>query len=176
MGDRIVVMDGGEIQQVAGPADIYDRPANYFVAQFIGEITMNFADVTIEGDTVTSDEFGFQFSLDEEVADGEYLLGIRPEDVELVAPENGTGTATVDVTEPTGSEAVVYLMDSRDTRVAVDEESEFAVVVDRTNLPAEGVEIGFHIPPEKIHLFDPDTGEAVYHGRAKHRDAVTPTA
>jgi multiple sugar transport system ATP-binding protein len=176
MGDRIVVMDGGEIQQVAEPADIYDRPANYFVAQFIGEITMNFADVTIEDGTVTSDEFGFQFSMDGDVEDGEYLLGIRPEDVELVAPESGTGTATVDVTEPTGSEAVVYLTDSRETRVAVDEESEFAVVVDRTNLPAEGSEIGFRIPPEKIHLFDPDTEEAVYHGRAKRTDAVTPTA
>ncbi len=176
MGDRIVVMDGGEIQQVAEPANIYDRPTNYFVAQFIGEITMNFAHVAIEGDTVTSDEFGFQFSLDDAVEDGEYLLGIRPEDVELVDPEDGTGTATVDVTEPTGSEAVVYLTDSQDTQVAVDEESEFAVVVDRTNLPAEDSEIGFRIPEDRIHLFDPETEEAVYHGRAKRTDAVTPTA
>jgi len=176
MGDRIVVMDGGEIQQIAEPAEIYDQPANYFVAQFIGEITMNFADITIKDGTVTSDEFGFQLSMDDAVEDGEYLLGIRPEDVELVEPESGTGTATVDVTEPTGSEAVVYLTDSRETQVAVDEESEFAVVVDRTNLPAEGSEIGFRIPPERVHLFDPDTEAAVYHGQAKRRDAVTPTA
>jgi len=176
MGDRIVVMDEGEIQQVGRPAEIYDRPDNYFVAQFIGELTMNFAEVTLEDGRVTSDEFGFQLSMDDEVKDGKYLLGIRPEDVELVEPGTGTGTATVDVTEPTGSEAVVYLNDSRETRVTVDQESEFAVVVDRTNLPAEGNETGFRIPNDRIHLFDPDTGESVYHGRAKRTDAATPTA
>jgi len=166
MSDRIVVMDEGEIQQVGQPAEIYDRPVNHFVARFIGELTMNFAEVTLEDGHVTGEDFSFEFAgKSPDVPDGEYVLGIRPEDIEL-GGDNPAGTAEVVVTEPTGSEAVVYL----------EKTHEYAVRIDRTDVPQIGDEIDFYIPQEKIHLFDPETGEAVYHGRAKRTETVTTPA
>jgi len=256
MGDRIVVMDEGEIQQVGRPAEIYDRPDNHFVAQFIGELAMNFAEVTLEDGQITAEDFAFEFDADGHgVSDGEYVLGVRPEDIEF-RRDDAAGTAEVVVTEPTGSEAVVYLEETHEYMVTADREriagvtsvetvpgsateeadrfhwtnvsigngtvrsdefrfelpadapdfeegdyrigvrpedldrnsssdrvtvafektNEYAVRVDRAEVPAIGEEIGFHVPQGKIHLFDPDTGEAVYHGRAKRKDALTPTA
>ena len=159
MGDRIVVMNDGEIQQVDTPAEIYDRPINQFVARFIGELTMNFADVTIENGRAWGDDFTVDLVDDEELPeDGEYVLGVRPEDITLSNDTESTaGSATVAVTEPTGSEAVVYL----------EAEDEWSVKTSRDHVPEVGAEVGFDIPPEKIHLFDPDTKETIYHGRDK---------
>ena len=133
MGDRIVVMDGGEIQQIDEPADVYDRPENYFVAQFIGELTMNFAEVTVENGTVSSENFSFSFPGEgPDLADGTYLLGIRPEDVELRPDGEVSGTATVEVTEPTGSEAVVYLENEHEYTALIERESVSSVTAVET--------------------------------------------
>jgi len=166
MGDRIVVMHEGEIQQVDTPAEIYDRPTNRFVAQFIGELTMNFADVTIENGTVRGDDFEFELPADDALPkDGEYILGIRPEDI-VLGGDRGTETATVAVTEPTGSEAVVYLEAS----------NEWSVKTSRDRVPTVDSEVGFDVPAEKIHLFDPVTEKTVYHGRAKREEVTKPPA
>jgi multiple sugar transport system ATP-binding protein len=161
MGDRIVVMHQGEIQQVDTPAEIYDRPRNQFVARFIGELTMNFVDVRVAEGTLHGEGFSVDTAGEGvDVPDGEYVLGIRPEDIVLDEGRNPAGTAHVTVTEPTGSEAVVYLEGATD----------WSVKTSRDRVPAVDAEVSFDVPIEKIHLFDPGTGETVYHGRAKREN------
>src|SRR4030081_482522 len=88
MGDRIVVMSAGKVQQVDTPQTLYERPANMFVAGFIGSPAMNFINVTVSGDgrAGLSGE-GFQLQMPEQVLSGagakngqEVVLGVRPED------------------------------------------------------------------------------------------------
>jgi len=147
MGDRIVVLDGGELQQVAPPEECYDRPNNIFVASFIGSPAMNFFEVTLSdaGTRVVGD--GFAVALDSvDVPDGSYTLGVRPEDFTV---RDGAGlTATVEVVEPMGSDNFLYLITDAGER--------FNARVDSDFRPAEGdaVELGF--PTAAIHLFDAD--------------------
>ncbi len=88
MGERIVVMNGGRIQQVAPPLEVYEHPANPFVAGFIGTPPMNLFPGTLFGR-------------------GEELVGIRPEHLSLAA--EGALTAVVDFSEPLGSETLVHV-------------------------------------------------------------------
>jgi|APHM01.1.fsa_nt_gi carbohydrate ABC transporter ATP-binding protein, CUT1 family (TC 3.A.1.1.-) len=160
MADRIVVMHDGMIQQMDVPGEIYDRPVNEFVARFIGEPTMNFADVNITNGRISGADF--RFKIDDATAnldDGEYRLGIRPEDIVLEDTTMASGEAEVVVTEPTGSDAVVYLQG----------ENEYSVVTSRQDLPEIGSVIPFRIPGEKIHLFDANSKKTVYHGPAKQQ-------
>jgi multiple sugar transport system ATP-binding protein len=132
LGDRIVVMSKGHVQQIDTPMNLYDHPRNRFVAGFIGSPAMNFVDGTIS--TVDRKQFiadGNAFTLDlpdalvarmEGLSDTPVTLGIRPEDVS-VAPESGpplfTGESTIvhppitapaklDIVEALGNEAFVY--------------------------------------------------------------------
>ena len=123
MGDRIVVMRDGLIQQVADPLAIYERPANWFVASFIGSPPMNFLSGTIQaiGDKVFFNEGQFKLRVVDEMMpklashDGKDVkLGIRPEDLYdklfiAEAPAESTVTATVEVVEPMGSEIYLHL-------------------------------------------------------------------
>ena len=126
MGDRIVVMKDGVIQQVNTPQNLYDFPCNMFVAGFIGSPQMNFLDATLvkEGDTFYCD-FGDQKMPipAEKIAANEGLdayvgkavkVGIRPEDIDddvayVAAHPQETFEADVDVSEPMGSEVYLYL-------------------------------------------------------------------
>ena len=167
MADRIVVMNEGTVQQVDEPGEIYDRPVNQFVARFIGELTMNFAQVTLEDGEIHGEDFSIEFQpAGSKLEDGEYILGIRPEDIILDEEATASGHAEVVVTEPTGSDAVVYL----------EAENDYSVTTPRENVPDRGTTISYTIPSEKIHLFDPRTKETVYHGPAKRRDDATKVA
>ena len=90
MGDRIVVMNAGEVQQVDAPMNVYERPANPFVASFIGTPPMNlFPPGTIDPDRIT---------------------GLRPEHIAVEPEESGKGIeAVVDIVEPLGSETLVHV-------------------------------------------------------------------
>ncbi len=156
MGDRIAVMNDGRILQSGGPKDIYNRPNSEFVARFIGQPTMNFATIEYDGDSIKGDVFEFGLATDQHLDRGEYVLGIRPEDL-VLDPAEPAGTATVAVTEPTGSEVIIYL----------ETPNELTLKSDAVEEPGIGAEVAFGVPPEKIHLFDPETGETVYHGRLK---------
>jgi multiple sugar transport system ATP-binding protein len=167
MGDRIVVMKDGVIQQVADPITLYDKPRNKFVAGFIGSPSMNF----IEGAIVKRstglffNEDNFQVKLTEEMASQvashegqEMILGIRPEDIydkvyaTNPSPDN-TITATVEVVEPMGSEAYLYLTTGKTPFVArVDTHEQVEVNTD--------IELVFDMA--KAHLFDVTTGETIY--------------
>jgi multiple sugar transport system ATP-binding protein len=140
LGWRVTVMRDGRIQQVAPPMELYRRPANRFVAEFVGSPAMNF----LPADVLPRMES----------ASPEATLGIRPHDVRIVEPGRGDLDALVDVVEPRGSELLVYLRlggeaDGTPLRVVappeppIEEERQVGVVLDR----------------ERLHWFDRETGE-----------------
>jgi len=116
MGDRIAILDDGELQQVGTPLECYHRPKNLFVAGFIGDPPMNFLQVTNEDGTLI--DHSFEYPLPPQVASAvegtdSLVLGVRPEDIELEPDQSRaddhTISATIDVVEPMGDENVVYL-------------------------------------------------------------------
>ncbi|WP_411963695.1 ABC transporter ATP-binding protein [Haloferax sp. YSMS24] len=155
MGDRIAILDGGKLQQVATPLEAYHRPANRFVAGFIGEPSMNFFEMDVEGDSLVHDAFTYALSDSTQAALGgveRVTLGIRPEDIELVADPNGDHTyqTTVDVVEPMGNENAVYLQFDDDTR--------FVATIGGMRQVQSGETVNVQIPEDAVHIFDAETG------------------
>jgi multiple sugar transport system ATP-binding protein len=108
MADKIVVMNNGHIEQAGRPLDLYDRPANLFVAGFIGSPAMNMVKGTVTGGKLRMDD-GTEWPLPMNGAkpkEGPAIYGVRPEHLQL---DSGGIPATVQVVEPTGSETQVLM-------------------------------------------------------------------
>jgi multiple sugar transport system ATP-binding protein len=156
MADKIVVMQGGHIEQVGAPLDVYDRPVSTFVAGFIGSPAMNMLDAVVrhEGGTVWADVAGTRLALEARVEDGRPLtLGLRPE--HLLPGDDGVPgglPGVISVVEPTGAETYVV------ARVA--EREVTAVVRDRRAL-RPGEPIRLRPDPAMMHLFDKETGRRI---------------
>ncbi|MFB6160790.1 MAG: ABC transporter ATP-binding protein [Haloferacaceae archaeon] len=163
MADRIVVLDDGELQQIGTPKQVYYRPANEFVADFIGSPSMNFFDVEVRrsGTQTTLVGDGFEYHVSEQFAEAldvgnAYRLGVRPEDVSVAdSASTKSISATVDVVEVVGSDNFIYF------DVAG---SECRARTSITVEPSEGTEAEITFDEEKIHLFEAGSGEAVLHG------------
>jgi len=163
MGDRIVVMRDGLIQQIDTPQKLYDHPINEFVAGFIGSPSMNFMDCTIvEENGIYADAGIFKVKIPEEFDLSKYIgkdvtFGIRPEDlhdrefIKDVKPEN-TFTAKVEVREPMGSDVFLYL--EKDGK-------EILARVNAATKAEEGKEIEIAIDANKMHLFDKTTKKTI---------------
>jgi multiple sugar transport system ATP-binding protein len=154
MGHRIAVMNQGQIQQVATPLDLYNRPANRFVAGFIGSPPMNFIPVQVQAPFLLIHS-EFRLSLPSEWDDRlvpydhrEALLGIRPEHLSLAlpAPKNIRGHVTH--MEALGSETYLTVQGEGLTVLAKIPPDEVVRV---------GDQVWLAIAPEKAHLFDPTT-------------------
>jgi multiple sugar transport system ATP-binding protein len=163
MADKIVVMHDGLVEQIGAPLDLYDRPANQFVAGFIGSPAMNFIKGTVRvGDKprVETDS-GVAMPLPEtaEVQDGQPVVyGLRPEHIRL----DGTGVpAQVIVTEPTGSEihVVARLGDAGQARNGRGQEINCLFRERLSFTPGETI----HIAPQPAlaHLFEESTGRRI---------------
>ncbi|WP_420705292.1 ABC transporter ATP-binding protein [Kamptonema sp. PCC 6506] len=168
MGDRIAVMNQGQIQQVAKPLELYNQPANLFVAQFIGSPPMNFLPVQFTAPLLVSHP-QFRFTLPEIWAmarrgtpplqsyDGRSLiLGIRPEHLSISPPATKNLLVEVEIIEALGHETYLWvcLAEAREIRLQVRIGSERSVSL--------GEKLWLAIAPDKIHLFDPDTGLAIF--------------
>ena len=148
MADRIVVMNGGFVEQVGSPLDLYDHPANLFVAGFIGSPSMNILSGRIEnGIFRTPDGTTFSVPGKEGVGNRDIRLGIRPEHLSL--DPNGL-TAEIVTVEPTGSETQVVLRLGGHDVVGVFRERIMQA-------PGEKLVVG--IDATRVHLFDPETGK-----------------
>lgn len=159
MGDRIVVLKDGRVQQIDSPLNLYNSPANRFVAGFIGSPAMNFIRGTIENDQglifVASDlrlpvDDSHAASLKEWV-NGPIEIGIRPEDI---YPANGesvqaTASLTVEVVEPMGNEIFLYLKAGSQTITAR--------TVPTVN-PVVDEPFAVYFDMKKAHYFDPESG------------------
>jgi len=155
MSDRIVILAEGHIQQVGTPDEIYNRPANLFVADFIGSPAMNFFNVELDGSSLSGE--GFTYPVPKDIAESvrdsttnsKLTLGIRPEDISITdSPTDQTIQATVDVVEPVGSDNYIY------TQVA-DQDVTLRVSSEVKPTPGDTVSIQFDVG--NIHLFDTET-------------------
>jgi len=171
MGDRIVVMRDGFIQQVDSPLNLYNNPVNMFVAGFIGSPAMNFLDAKLvkEGDTYYLEGNGdFKIAIpankvEENPAIKEYVgkdvvFGIRPEDledasvVEKPVTADNSYMASVEVVEPMGSEIYLYL--------TVNEHSMIARV-DAHSTAKVGDNVKLYVNTNNLHVFDAETELAI---------------
>jgi multiple sugar transport system ATP-binding protein len=162
MGDRIAIMKVGQLQQVAQPLELYNKPANLFVAEFIGSPPMNFLSVQFTAPLLIYHP-QFRFTLPDIWAkslqqyDGRGLiLGIRPEHLSIHPPATKNLSVQVEIVEALGHET--YL------RVCL---TEAPVVRMQVRVPPErsirvGEELWLAIAHDKIHLFDPDTELAIF--------------
>ena len=183
MGDRIAILNGGELQQVATPLEAYHEPANRFVASFIGEPSMNFFEVELQGDRLTHDHFEYPLSEDvrKDLGDATHVtLGIRPEDIELVDTTEGDHDfrTVVDVVEPVGSGNNIYLAfegtESNTAELETDESRTFVATIGGLRHVEAGQPAVARIPEEAIHLFDADTGRALRNRSLENAELVEP--
>jgi multiple sugar transport system ATP-binding protein len=147
MADRIVILKAGVVQQVGTPEQVYQRPANRFVAGFIGSPTMNFFDVTVEGDGVRlRDGTRFAVPAASRAGRGDAVLGVRPEHLRVLPAGEPGLKVTVSVVEPLGSDTLVYFECDGSRHVA-------RVAPELHVQPGAAVNLG--IAEGKAHLFEP---------------------
>ena len=164
MADKIIILKDGIVQQTGKPQEVYDYPANMFVAGFIGSPAMNFLDVTIT-DRLTFKSNVFELGSTDRVKEviksnnlvgKEVVIGIRPEDLEDTnfvqnATKDSTINANVEVTEPMGSEIYLYV------------DIEGVLVTARVNPKSKyssGDKATLFVDIDKIHIFDKKTEKA----------------
>ncbi len=147
LADRVVVMNEGIVQQVGTPTDIYDNPANTFVAGFIGSPAMNLVEGKVEGGTFTAE--GISVSGLPAAHSGSITLGFRAEDAS-VADSNGQANSTVYSLELLG-EATMVTMRAGGTILSVKSGKDY-----RTKI---GDPVSVSIPAAICHLFNSETGE-----------------
>ncbi len=160
MGDRIVVMDSGIISQVDTPLNLYRRPANRFVAGFIGSPAMNFIEGRIEAATRRFSTEGLTGSVqaepsvfDEVPGSGNpgVVLGIRAEHLSLAEPASeGAFTGIVEISEPLGNETCIYVKFLNQILIAR---------ASGDIIPEPGTVIGLKPDPGKLHFFDRTSGD-----------------
>ena len=161
MGDRIAVMRDGLLQQAGTPQDLYDHPANVFVAGFIGSPAMNFATTRTEGEHLMLGESRLELTGAAAAAAADrprgsnLLIGFRPEHLELA---NGQGAgavripAKIDVVEFLGNEELIH---------AQSEGHEVVAQVPSDRKVSVGDSVEFAIPVDKLHLFDPESEKSL---------------
>lgn len=160
MGDRIVILRGGRLQQVGTPLECYYEPANRFVAGFIGSPSMNFFDVekrdTDDGVVLGHDSFSYELAdPDRELrsAVDDLTLGIRPEAITIAdGADDAVIETEVKIVEPMGNVNYVYFSAGGRT---------YTVSLSGERLLSEGSVVPFAFPEEHVHLFDRSTGRAV---------------
>jgi multiple sugar transport system ATP-binding protein len=187
LGDRVAIMRDGLLQQLAKPQELYDRPVNLFVAEFIGSPAMNLVGADLQrrnGDWIA--KFGATLlRVGERVMESRprlpefegrrLILGVRPEDIEDARFGSGERvTANVDIREDMGSEVFVHfdpgarMVAGEDVKAAVGEDAAevksgaWVARLDRDTPVAEQERIELAIDTNRLHFFDPETGQAIY--------------
>lgn len=150
LSDRMVVMRDGRIAQQGTPQEVYSRPADTFVAAFVGSPKMNLIDGELSGGTFTLPS-GFTLAVDQNAGRGAVTLGVRPDDL-IPTVSDGDAAARVILIEHLGPRAIVTI-DARG--------SELTSVVETSRLTGitEGSRVGLTVRPGAIHLFDTKTGQ-----------------
>ncbi|WGS52165.1 sn-glycerol-3-phosphate ABC transporter ATP-binding protein UgpC [Paraburkholderia sp. D15] len=163
MADRIVVMNAGRIEQIGRPLELYDHPANLFVASFLGSPSMNFAEGVVANRAQGQGQGqaqgltlqlagGGEIALESapvSVAPGAKItLGVRPEHIETMA-QTPDATMEVEVVEPTGAETHLYGKIGGST---------WCVTTRQRSKIEPGQRVALRLPAEHIHLFDTESG------------------
>jgi multiple sugar transport system ATP-binding protein len=147
LAHRVAILEKGVLQQLASPAEIYNNPTNLFVAQFIGSPPMNTIHGSLESDEFLTEGVKVKTSLSGKVAKA--VLGIRPEDCAVAAPEEGTLKGRIYTNELIGDHALVTV-DWGGDQISIKAPKEFE--------GQQGDEVGVVIPSDKLFIFDEATG------------------
>ena len=186
LGDRVAVLRDGLLQQVDTPQRLFARPANLFVAAFVGSPPMNLVEGTIAGDTVSF--AGFRVPLGDGTDLSRYegervIVGIRPSDLEDADVWTTSGSSVldveVDITEELGSEVnVLFTIDAPpvttedalaaasdegadDILSLITERAQFCARVDARTRARPGQAVRLAVDPSRFHFFEPDSGLAI---------------
>jgi multiple sugar transport system ATP-binding protein len=158
LGGRVTVMRDGLVEQVGPPMDVYRRPASVFVAGFVGSPAMNLLPGVVTENGSWSGPGGMVLSVEGWGRGSEkprqVTLGVRPHDVELVAPGSGDVDARVDVVEPRGSELLVHLALNGEGGAG-----EIRVVAPPEPAIAMEAPVGLRCSRRRLHWFDGQTGK-----------------
>jgi sn-glycerol 3-phosphate transport system ATP-binding protein len=158
LADRICVMNRGELQQVGSPQEVYEHPANVFVAGFMGSPAMNLVPATISEGRVQL--AGHSVARAPEGRAG-VVVGIRPEDF-AVQPDGRAGIpVTVDFHEPLGSHVLVHALLGDAATPGVGDPEGIVIQAAPGIRPAPGQRLTLTVDPEHIYLFDATTGAAL---------------
>jgi multiple sugar transport system ATP-binding protein len=181
LGDRIAVLRRGIVQQIGRPRDLYVEPVNLFVAGFIGSPSMNFLPARLENESLELPMVTLELPDPwRERIGGQsrrLIAGIRPEhfeDASSPKPPDATFTATVEVLEWMGSEIDVYfpvkasaaeriqdLAEELDIELGDREETRLCARLEPDSKVEEGGTLELRIDSDRLHLFDPETGESL---------------
>ena len=170
MGDRIAVLKDGILQQVGTPREMYDKPANDFVAGFIGSPAMNLGRFAVEGDVATLGAAKIQLSSATVDAikpedGGKVTIGFRPESLEVVSAEDEHSIPVrLSFVEELGSDAYIYgelvgAEDSEEKLGSGEDSSQIIVRVPPRTAPEPGETVYVRIKPGEEHIFSASTGE-----------------
>jgi multiple sugar transport system ATP-binding protein len=151
LGHRVAVMRDGHLQQCGPPRELYDRPANTFVAGFIGSPSMNLCTLPIADGSISLG--GTEIPARSANGRRDLVVGLRPESLEL-APDGLA--ARVEVVEELGADAFVFCV----AEVA-GETTKLVARVETRRAPARGEQVSLKPRPEEAHLFDPASGERI---------------
>jgi multiple sugar transport system ATP-binding protein len=180
LGQRVAVMRDGQVQQLDTPQALYRRPANLFVAAFIGSPSMNLVEARLDEDAVEFD--GYRFPLDRlhrprSTSNSRVIIGIRPEDFDLAG--NGLPSIEADVTvvEELGSDThVIFPIDAPrlsgaelglaretdDDQLLAETRTQFNARIDSHLQVRPGERLQLTVDPSRFHFFDVDTGIALH--------------
>src|SRR5262245_31352570 len=155
LGSRIAVMRDGSIEQVAAPMDLYDRPANTFVAGFIGSPAMNLWPCTIVRSDGRVRLLGDGFRWDDlpvrDLDGARVLVGARPHDLGLTEPDASDAVGRVEILEPLGPTTLAHVgIDGSENRVRI--------VIGTNMRMTIGDHVGFRVRRDRLHWFDQGTG------------------
>ena len=164
MGHRVAVLHDGRLQQCGPPRELYNRPANLFVAGFIGSPAMNLCRARVNGHGA-AELCGVTVELQREIASAaaagglrEVVLGLRPESLEISGSEgmNGSGgiPAEVEVVEELGADAYAFCVARPGGG-----ETKLIARTDWRRPPAQGATVVLRPRPGEAHAFNPETGE-----------------
>jgi ABC-type sugar transport system ATPase subunit len=149
LGDHIAVMCDGKLQQTGTPQEVYDHPANVFVAGFIGSPPMNILRGVARGGRVSAGEFVVERA---GVPDGDVMVGLRPQALRPAVDGLPALDFKIDVVEPLGDEVVLHGTAATTNAVAC---------VDSRVRPTAGSVLRLGIDPADVHVFDAGTGAAI---------------
>ncbi len=156
MSDRIVVMNEGRIEQIGDVDEVYQYPTNRFVAEFIGNPSMNFVTGSLSdfaSESVTVETEGNQIAFDVEKLDGGYdgdsiTVGVRPQDVHLTGDGVRAFSGTIRLLEPIGDRTLVTIDGPQ---------GELSALVPRGADVTEGEETDIYLDNSELYLFDPES-------------------
>ena len=149
LSDVMVVMKDGVIKQLGKPDDIYKKPVDVFVAEFVGSPKMNLVKGHASGGNFIA-ESGFQIKVDSKLS-GEITLGIRPEDVKITSKDSSSTQGKVEILEQLGPRAILTIQSGNQQITAVVDNENLKQITDKTN-------ISINSDFEHHHYFETSTG------------------